>query len=65
MEVKDYYLVVKADDKNLGEGNRNSYECNLKGFDIDVKEQNIIIDISKKLLHGTHLKVTEKGKNNS
>ncbi|MEN1936811.1 YxeA family protein [Paenibacillus sp. 102] len=67
VKMDDYYTVVKADGKHLGKDSiredSESYEYNFKGFDSNGKEQDITINVTKKLRHGAYLKVTAKGQN--
>ena len=62
VKIDDYYTVVKSDDKHSGK-NSESFEYKFKGYNKDGKEQDITIEVSKKLRQGAYLKVISKGEN--
>ena len=62
-----YYTVVKTDGKHLDKDSllegSETYEHKFTGYNEDGEEQDITINVTKKLRHDAYLKVTAKGTN--
>ncbi|MCH1626430.1 YxeA family protein [Ferdinandcohnia quinoae] len=67
VKVDEYYTIVDTKGKHLGKDsirkNKESYEYQFIGYNVEGKKQEVTIKVTKDLRIGAYLKITAKGQN--